>query len=192
MLYTLQQLQADVMARLGEFGHPFSSLPASVVPCPSEVLARKIESILPEAGAKILREAPHELLGGGMPIEAELTTRLMPCGLYAGETVISDDFLRLVSVMMSDWSRSVLTLILPGSSDWERQWSSEPGIAGCPCCPRAYLDRQGEGLLLRVVGSDDSAATLGWLRGWCLPTPPAFHFPLQLYQSLINEVIASL
>lgn len=192
MFYTLQQLQGDVMARLGELGTPLSSLPASVVPGPAEVVARKIESILPEAGARILREAPHELLGGGVLIEVEMTTRLMPCGLYAGEAVISDDFLRLVSVMMSDWSRSAHILDLPGSPDWERQWSSEPGIAGCPCCPRAYLDRYGEGLLLRVVGSDDSAATLEWLRGWCLPKPPAFHFPLQLYQSLISEIIGSL
>ncbi len=192
MLYTLQQLQADVMARLGEFGINLPSLPASAVPCPAEVVARKIESILPEAGEKILREAPHELLGGGVQIEAELTTRRMPCGLYAGEIVISDDFLRLVSVKMSDWSKSAFTLVVPGSPDWECQWSSEPGIAGCPCSPRAYLDREGEGLLLRVVGSNDSAATLECLRGWCLPAPPAFHFPLQLYHSLINEIICSL
>ncbi|MDE5997618.1 MAG: hypothetical protein K2G77_05335 [Muribaculaceae bacterium] len=192
MLYSLQQLQADVMARLGEICPPLFSLPAAVVPGPAEVVARKIESLLPEAGERILREAPHELLGGGVLMEAEVTMHRMPCGLYAGEVVISDDFQRLVSVKMSDWSRSALTLILPGTSDWARQWSPEPGIAGCPCCPRAYLDRQGEGLLLRVVGSDDSGATLEWLRGWCLPTPPAFHFPSQLYQSLINEIVASL
>lgn len=189
MTVTLQQLQDDVMARLGEIPWGQSPLPASGVPSPADIVALKVESILPEAGMRIIRDAPPDMIGAGKLVEGDVSLRLMPCGLYAGEIVLPAGFLRLVSVRMSGWNRVAGRLILPGDADWECQWSEEPGIAGCPLRPRAYLVEEGDGMLLRILGCEDAGTSLWYLRILSVPAPPAFHFPRQLYPQLVATVV---
>lgn len=136
--------------------------------------------------------APAEMLGGGETVDAEVLMRLMPCGLYAAEVDLPSRFLRLVSVGMAGWSRGVSRLLPPSSADWECQFSSEPGIAGCPSRPRAYIVAEGEGLRLRLLGSESADATLGWLRICTIPTPSSFHFPPLLYPRLVSTLATKL
>lgn len=182
-MYSLEKLVEDVMGRLGEVGGTVDGMPS--VPSPGEVLAIKVESLLPEVGARILMDAPVEKLGCGVPIECEITTRRMPCGMYAAEVTLPGNFVRLVSARMAGWKRSVGRLILPDSAGWECQWSAEAGIAGSPERPRGYL----EAGCLRLIGSED-VPVLEHLCGWMLPEPPAFSFPAVLYPDLVAAISA--
>ncbi len=196
MKYTLQKLQGDVMARLGEIVRPqclMSEVQASAgIPCPEDVVALKIRSLLPGVGLKLIREAPLDMLEGGVVgVSRELSMRLMPCGLYAAECLLPDAFLRLTSVKMVGWQHSVSSLILPGSAEWSRQWSPETGIAGCQERPMAYLASSANGRLLRLLGSESEGDALEWLCGWSVPDVDMegnFDFPEALYGDLIGYI----
>ena len=198
MRCSLNRLQTDVMARLGERARPQAVAVTSGVPWPEDIVALKVSAFLAEEGSRIIREAPVGLLGCGvvglMGCEV-VSRRKMPCGLYAAEVRMPDDFLRMVSVKMSGWLRGAVDVAFPGSAGWERQWSAESGIAGCPERPRAYLDADGSGLLLRLVGSESESDSLEWLSGWCVPEADndgEFDFPDGLYPELVAAVMARL
>ena len=188
MIFTIERLQTDVMVRLGEISLSQTSVSAAGIPSPAEVIAAKVTSLLPEVGTKLICEASGSQLAGGMAMEAEAVFRLMPCGLHAAEIRLPEGFLVLTSLRMSGWRRSVSRLILPGSADWDCQWSEEPGIAGCQARPRVYMD----GNVLRAVGVEADSA-VEWLRGWKIPSPGSdgkFHFPGSLYPDLVGGIIS--
>ena len=193
MRYSIRQLESDVMARLGEIARPHGASVESGVPWPEDVVAVKARSLLGDVGSELIRGAAVESLGGqvgGFP-DCEVAMRKMPCGLYGAEVRLPGGFLRFVSVKMSAWSRSVSTLALPESPSWSRQWSPEPGIAGCRERPRAYLDSDGEGLLLRLLGSESSGDVLEWLHVRTVPEVDddgEFDFPEALYGRLAGEI----
>lgn len=186
MVFTIEKLKRDVMARLGEIPQPLPSL-AVDVPGPADIVSLKVESMLPGKGSRLLREASLEMLGAGCQSDVEVTKRKMPCGLYAAEIRLPEGFLRLVSVKMRSWDSSVSKVILPGLAEWECQWSAEPGIAGCPSRPRAYLD----GKILRVVASNTEDDTLERFCCWNMPIPDSegsFEFPDLLYPELVGAL----
>lgn len=195
MKYSVARFSADVMGRLGEIARPQDQSDASDVPWPEDIVALRVRSLLGEIGTRLITGAPHERLGDGVPLSGQASMRLMPCGLYAAEVPLPPGSLRLVSARMSGWIRNAVTSVLPGSPDWSRQWSAEPGIAGCPSAPRVYVDRDVTGLMLRLVGSvseDDSPELVSVLT---LPEPDGedkFDFPEILYQDLIREIAESM
>ena len=83
---------------------------------------------------------------------------------------------------------------MPGDAGWGRQWSAEPGIAGCTEHPRAYL-MQEEGLRLRCMGSRSEEDTPLFINLLRIPTPDEdgiFRFPALLYPELISEMAKEL
>ncbi|MDE6633100.1 MAG: hypothetical protein K2K23_08895 [Muribaculaceae bacterium] len=175
------------MVRLGEISRSQTSVAATDIPAPADIVAAKAAALLPEVGAKLIVEASRSLLEGGVDMEAEVAFRLMPCGLHAAEIRLPEEFLALTSLKMSGWERSVSRLVLPDEADWDCQWSEEPGIAGCQARPRVYLD----GNVLRAIG-DGADAAIEWLRGWKIPSPGSdgkFHFPASLYPALVGGII---
>lgn len=201
MKFTFQKLQADVMARLGEIARPQglseSQPELSGVPWPEDIIGLKVRSMLPQVGAELIREAPLGVVGcpvvglSGSPV----SMKEMPCGLYGAEVRLPEEFLRLVSVKMSGWRGCIYSLISPEMSDWRRQWSPHPAIAGCAEWPRAYLDSDGEGLLLRLVGSVTAEESLEWLRLWTVPAVDdlgEFDFPEVLYPQLVGSIAGML
>ncbi len=189
MNYTLQQLINDVMGSVGETAGPSPS----AIPGPAETIALRVESLLPEVGRKLLLEAPLALLGEGEALtDSTMTLRLMPCGLYAAEVALPEDFVRLVSVKMEGWEREIGNIIYIGEEEWGCQWSEEAGIAGCPVRPRGYVAAGVEGRVLRLVGSVAPTDALEWLRGWRLPYGDAFSFPAPLYPPLVKEISSCL
>lgn len=188
MIYTIEKLQTDVMTRLGELARPLPSLSDTSIPSPPDVVALKTKSLLAEVGSRLIRKATVDMLGNGMPIEGVVTMRQMPCGLYAAEVTLPDDFLRLVSLKMSGWERGVRGVILPGTPDWSRQWSAEEGIAGSPAKPQVYSDVNGSVGILRAVGSRAMDEELEWFCGWRVPVVDGegrFDFPAGLYGELL-------
>ncbi|MDE6018872.1 MAG: hypothetical protein K2G85_08695 [Muribaculaceae bacterium] len=191
MKFTLDQLQRDVMARLGEIPRPLSLHESEDIPSACEVMRNVISSLLPCEGTKLIKEANQEMLGGGEEWAGIVEKRLMPCGLYAAEVGLPESFLRLVSAKLSCWRRSVCRLISPGDPEWPRQWSSEPGIAGNPDRPRVYLDGDGDCLKLRMSGSEDPDYEIDRV---CICAIPAvgedggFMFPPSLYVDLVDKI----
>lgn len=200
MKYTLQRLQADVMARLGEIARaqaPDSGGSAlSDVPRPEDTVCVKCASLLAEVGARLIREAPTETLACGASMQGvQAAMRKMPCGLFGAEVVLPRGFLRLASVRMSGWRGSVHSAATPDDSGWMRQWSSHPVIAGCPERPRAYLDSGGEGVLLRLMGCVSADEEVESLLAWCVPEVDEegkFEFPEVLYGNLVGEISGKL
>lgn len=195
MKYAVEDLIRDVMARLGEISRPQSSL-ACDVPWPEDILALKVRSLLGDVGRRLIREAPAESLAGddgAVATSLEVGMRLMPCGLYAAEVELPEGFLRMVSAKMGEWTRGVSALSGPDDAGWERQWSAEPGIAGCTGRPRAYLDLTGRIPVVRLLGSRSPDDALEWFSAWCIPETDAtdrFHFPKGLYGALVSSVVA--
>lgn len=191
MVYSIDSLQKDVMARLGEIAMPQPSLPALGAPTSADIVKAKVKSMLPEECAKLIRGASAEALGCGIQMEVVVAdSMLMPCGLYAAEIELPEDFLRLVSLKMSGWERSVGSLILPASPEWNCQWSPEPGIAGSPARPRAYLD----GKILRSIGTEENGS-LESLYCWRIPSVDAdgnFKFPSGMYPDLLGTIASKI
>ncbi len=188
MRYNLQQLVSDVMARLGEIARPQSQLGDMGIPWPEDIVALRDGAVLGGVGARLILESPLEHLGAGMPVEEVATMRSMPCGLYGAEVRLPEGFLRLVSVKMAGWCKGENAVYAPGTTDWNRQWSSFQGIAGCPEAPRCYIDSDGAGMVLRCLGSHDVDDTLEWLRVWTVPVVNElgeFEFPEALYPQLV-------
>lgn len=191
MLCAIERLESDVKARLGEISRPQPAFSDSEILSPADVISIKVECLLPEIGSRLILDAPLELLQGGMESSAEIKMRIMPCGLYGAELILPAGFLRLVSMRMRAWSRSEGHLILPGSAEWECQWSVEEGIAGCPERPRVYFD----GGMIRAVGSRSQTDTLASFRCFNIPNPDSegsFPFPDLLYPSLVSSIASSI
>lgn len=189
MVCTLDQLQRDVMLRLGENPQPQQSYEGLDILAPEDVIRQKIVSLLPEIGSRLIKEASLDSLGAGEDIDVLVAMRKMPCGMYAAEVKLPEDFLRLVSTKMLGWTRSVNQIITPGDMEWSRQWSGESGIAGSSRRPKVYMVNSDKGLILRLIGSEDEADALEWLRICRIPTPDAdgtFHLTSSLYATLIS------
>lgn len=190
MNYTLTRLRDDILARMGE-----SVAPAGVhlagVASTAEIVERKAGSLLPEVGRRLLSGASAAMMAGAPGFASSIAARKMPCGLYAADIALPDGFARLVAARMESWSRSVHEMALPGTGGYERQWSDEPGIAGCPSRPRAYLHHTAAGAALRLMGSEAPADTLAHLYLWCEPRPDpdgSFLFPAALYGALVGGI----
>ena len=195
MICSIERLKTDVLAWLGEMAREEGSLSPAFAPGPADVVAMKVEALLPEIGSSLIRHAPQCSLGSGVEVGCGASMRVMPCGLYAAEVRMPVGFLRLVSARMSGWRSAVVRTELPDSAGWNRQWSAEPGIAGCPERPAAYLDRDAGGLLLRVIGSPGPDDTLSWLRVLTVPYAGGegtFDFPGALYPELVGGIAARL
>lgn len=191
MVYTIERLESDVKARLGEISRLQPAFSDSEILSPADVISIKVDSLLPEIGSRLILDAPLELLQGGMELSAEIKMRIMPCGLYGAELILPAGFLRLVSIQMTAWGRREGHLILPESTEWECQWSAEEGIAGCPERPRTYLD----GGMIRAVGSRSQTDTLASFRCCVIPNPDSegrFTFPDPLYPSLVSSIASSI
>lgn len=180
------------MARLGEIARPQDHMPESGAPWPEEIVSLKAGSLLAEVGACLIREAASESLGSGVAIACpEGSMRLMPCGLYAMELRLPEGFLRAASLKMAGWRGSVRTVIRQEMPDWNRQWSAHMGIAGCPEWPRAYLDSDADGMLVRLVGSAAADAVPERAGVWCVPSVDdegGFEFPELLYPELVGAI----
>lgn len=100
---------------------------------------------------------------------------------------LPEDFLKLVCVRMSDWSRPVWELLPVWSPLYRRQASRWNGIRGTPRNPVALLDREGSRSLLRLYSSSPGARLTA---GLYLPVPkPDAQGLLSLPESLLRPLI---
>lgn len=112
-----------------------------------EIIASKI----PEAVRTVHLTAPTYLLESGQSfadsyITWEHGSNIVGVGM--GSVLIPEDFLRLVSFRMSDWDRSVTSVITEDSPAYAMQRSRFAGVRGCPQRPVVAIVSKPQGLTL--------------------------------------------
>lgn len=93
-----------------------------------------LESKILDAAYIVTQEAPYYLLDGGKSFSGDIEW-MSHVGYGGGTITLPDDFLRLVSFQMSDWSYPVTAAITPESPLYAAQFSRFAGIKGSPQRP---------------------------------------------------------
>ena len=106
-----------------------------------------IESKIADAARIVESNAPIHLLEGGKDITHSVGWNGR-VGLGSGYIHLPDDFLRLVSFQMSDWSRAVSIAISEDHPLYARQQSRYAGARGCPQKPVVAITTQPIGQVL--------------------------------------------
>ena len=107
-----------------------------------------IESKIVDAATVITLSAPNYLLDGGKPFgESIVWQSHVGCG--AGHIYLPEDFLRLVSFQMSDWSYPVTIAITDTDPAYQMQFSRFAGIKGNPQKPVVAIISQAGGKVLQ-------------------------------------------
>lgn len=106
-----------------------------------------IRSNIVDAVRVVEMNAPIRILGEGVPFGESIGWK-SEVGIGCGYIHLPEDFMRLVSFQMSDWSRAVTMAIGEESPLYEIQTSRYPGIRGCPQKPVVAITQQPIGLVL--------------------------------------------
>ena len=127
----ISRMASDVATLLGE------SLARECLPedSPFPDLEDRVKILAPEILALLILEAPHEASGEfktfpDTPVAGPDGVTILP---------VPEDFLRLVSLKMSDWEREVTVLSAPGSPEAALQSSRWTGIRGNKSKPAAIM-----------------------------------------------------
>ena len=114
-----------------------------------------IKSKVVESCRRVLLSAPSEMIDTARPIESGVSWRGEP-GYGMGWLLLPDDYLRLLSVQMSDWKRSARII---SDRDPEYAWQSSPyaGVRGNPDRPIAAVVRYPEGMAVELYSSEAGA-----------------------------------
>lgn len=96
----------------------------------NEIISNKIV----DAVSSVEKSAPIYLLDSGKPFANSLGWK-QAVGIGMGYTILPDDFMRLLTFQMSDWSRPVNNIITEDSPLYTMQSSRYPGIKGGPQKP---------------------------------------------------------
>lgn len=137
MFYKVADIVKDVLALLDIADDAHEDLLENS----SRKIGDVVKSNIEDAALTILREAPLLRLGSGVPYDDVSVAWHQSRGVGSGYIVMPDDFLRLVSLQMSDWRRSVNgdELITKSHPLYARQQSRFAGIKGNPHNPVVAL-----------------------------------------------------
>lgn len=128
-----------------------------------------IESKIEDAARVVTRDAAHYLLDGGKAFGESVGWDTRE-GYGSGYILLPNDFLRLVSFQMSDWSYPVLNAITEDDAMYPLQHSRYGGIRGNPQKPIVALSQQPIGLVLQFFSCAAGEGTFV-KRATYMPTP---------------------
>ena len=145
MKYELSELQLAVRIAMDEnmVSRPLAALGDIDTLSLDEIIKSKIC----DAARAVEQEAPTYLLDGGKAFGDSIKWKGQ-MGIGMGSIHLPDDFMRLVTFQMSDWSRAVTTAISEDDPQYELQNSRYPGIRGNPQNPVVAISMQPIGLVL--------------------------------------------
>ncbi|MDY5632539.1 MAG: hypothetical protein SPF56_08640 [Bacteroidaceae bacterium] len=149
----------------------------------NEIILSKIV----DAARAVCEAAPTHMLGRGEPF-AESIKWKHARGIGMGSIHLPDDFMRLITFQMSDWSRAVTTAISEDSPQYALQCSRYPGISGNPQNPVVAITVQPIGLVLEFYGC--SAGDAAFVRrARYLPYPRVEHGETDLPERLRTSIV---
>lgn len=106
-----------------------------------------IRSKIADAARVVELNAPSMLLDGGKAFGDSIGWN-SEAGYGSGHIILPEDFLRLVTFQMSDWSYAVTQAITEEDPLYLQQHSRFPGIRGCPQRPVVAIITQPVGQVL--------------------------------------------
>lgn len=128
-----------------------------------------IESRLVDAARIVQRDAPVFLLGSGEAFGDSIEWE-SAVGYGSGRIRLPDDFLRLVTFRMTDWSRAVIAPITEEDPLYAVQQSRYPGIRGNPQKPVAAIVTCPDGQYLEFF-SCSGGSDVSIMRARYIPIP---------------------
>lgn len=128
-----------------------------------------IRHYLPIAAREAETAAPQHLLGAGQPFATSIGWE-GSIGSGSGRILLPDDFLRLVSFKMSDWSYAVTAAIEETDPLYRLQGSRYAGVRGNPQRPVVALLHEARGLMLQFW-SCKAGANVKVTRARYIPIP---------------------
>lgn len=148
-----------------------------------ELIASKIA----DAARVVENQAPAYMLEGGVDFASSVGWD-DKVGVGSGYMHLPDDFLRLVSFKMSDWSKSVSTAITDDNPLYDRQSSRFAGIRGCPQKPVVAIVTQPIGQVLEFY-SCSGGANVFVRRARYIPIPKIADGNIDICEKLKPAVI---
>lgn len=146
MIFRLEKILRDVRVALDMNDQPDALLPESDTD--TLTLEQLIASKVTEAVRRVHMAAPTRLLEYGHNFGEEIQQH----AATGGWILLPDDFMRLVSFRMSDWTRALDEAAEAGSVSYKRQRSEYGGIRGSATKPACSLTMRPEGLALEYHG----------------------------------------
>lgn len=146
-----------------------------------------IESKITDAARIVESSAPGYLLDSGRAFATSIGWN-SHVGIGSGRINLPDDFLRLISFQMSDWSKAVTTAISEDDPLYERQLSRYPGIRGCPQKPVVAITLQPIGLVLEFY-SCTGGEKVFVKRARYIPIPKIMDGEIELCEKLKPAII---
>lgn len=167
MRYKVDDLKREIRIAIDENSASTRLLEAGDIDTLSleEIIGGKIT----EAARLVETNAPVHLLGEGKPLENAIGWKDRK-GFGPGYMLLPDDFMRLVSFQMSDWSRQVSVMISEDEPLYAQQQSRFAGVRGCPQRPVVALTNQPVGRYLEFYSCNGGEGVY-LKRGQYLPMP---------------------
>lgn len=155
---SVSQLVQDVRVILDE--NADSSVLAEIGDVDTLSLDALIESKVEEGARMVLLRAPLSLLSGSDMASLNsdgIVWASGTVGVGSGYIPLPDDFLRLLSFKMSDWSHAVVECISEFDPRYALQHSRYDGIKGNPQCPVVALVSRSDGACLEFFSCADGS-----------------------------------
>lgn len=147
----ISKLSSDVAALLGESLLPECATPESPFPD----LEDSVRILAPGFLAELLL-ASDSIDISASAVNIPGTPQINSDGVVSLDC--PDDFLRIISLKMSDWRCPVTALSIPSDPDFRRLFSLRDGIRGNPERPVAFLSFANEGKrTLKMLSSKEGA-----------------------------------
>jgi hypothetical protein len=146
MIFSVDDIKRDVRIALDQNNSSTPLLDTGDID--TLTLEEIIESKIEDAARIVTRDAAHYLLDGGKAFGESVGWDVRE-GYGSGYILLPNDFLRLVSFQMSDWSYPVLNAISEDDPMYALQQSRYGGVRGNPQKPVVALSQQPIGLVLQ-------------------------------------------
>jgi len=147
-----------------------------------------IKYSLLDAARIVETNAPSYLLDAGESFASQSVIWKGSKGYGAGTIVLPEDFMRLVSFKMSDWTHSVNGAVTQESEAYLMQQSEYPGIRGCPQKPVVAIINAPAGLSLEFY-SCMGGAGVSVEHAQYLPYPNITYGSIDLCRRLKDAIV---
>ena len=149
----------------------------------NELIQSKIEM----AARHVMMDAPWLMLAPGQPIRTRLAWRDSP-GRGVAVLPLPDDFLRLLSVRLSDWHRPARIIT---ADDPACRWQSSPfaGVRGNPSKPVAVITSHPSGMVAELYSSL-AGPSVRLVEAQYVPLPRLADGFIRLPEPLYHDVVA--
>ena len=185
MLYLVEALKTDIRIALDQNMTSVQLFDTGDID--TLTLEDIIESKIAVAARIVENGAPRHLLEGGKTFGDSISWD-SSVGYGSGIILLPDDFMRLISFQMSDWSRPCVEAITEDNPLYAAQRSRFPGVRGNPQNPVVVVSMQPAGAVLEFF-SCTQGPTVYVKRATYLPIPKKEDGYIDLCPKLHRAVI---